>query len=295
MPLQGFVSSSEIAALFGLSPYNTPYQVWAYHARGVRIEADADERIEWGIRLQDDILAATAATRRWDVEPNDGDKFVRHADATVRAGATVDAFVRNHERGLGVVEAKNLDRLIWLNDWTDTEAPAHIELQLQHQLLVTGARWGCIAALVGGNELKLYEREPRPKVHAAIIDQLAGFWARIDKGDTPDPSEAADDRNLDALAALFPLPTPKSVLDMRDDEAIAQAIQTYQWAVEQRKFHTKIEHAKKAEILATMQSNEVLRATGYRVTASRGAGVRITVKEVAGDPPIQHKAPAVML
>lgn len=286
MPRQGFIGSSEVPALFGISPYCTPYQVWAHHARGIPMgPQEDDERMRWGRRFQDDILAETAERKSWEVEPNEGDAFVTHPDPAVRAGATVDAWVRKHERGLGLVEAKNVDLMIWLREWTETEPPAHISLQLQHQLFVTGATWGCISALVGGNTLKLYERSPDPKVFAALQDEVTRFWARVDSGVTPAPDEAADGRNLPALAALYPVPIPNSLLDMRGDAAITDVVRQYAWAAEQRKFHHEIEMAKKAQILATAEHHEHLRCSGWRVKISKEKATRITVKEIEGDPP----------
>ena len=76
-----------------------------------------------------------------------------HVVAQGEAGAAPDREIG--DRGGGVLEIKTVDWLVRAR--LGREPPPHILLQLQAQLGVTGREWGAVAALVGGNELRIWE------------------------------------------------------------------------------------------------------------------------------------------
>src|SRR4051812_6258014 len=121
MPRAGYIGASEIAALFNLSPYNTRWDLWSREAKGRALAEPDDERLRWGSLLQDDILAEVAHRMKWSIEPNAGDAFVTHPGG-LQLGATVDAWVRDHEEGPGLVECKNVDWFIHRQTWSEDAA-----------------------------------------------------------------------------------------------------------------------------------------------------------------------------
>jgi len=289
MPKRGFVSASEIAGVLGVSPWKTAFQVWAWHARGVAID-ESNERTEWGLRLQIPILQATAQAEALEIEANTGDLFVEHYDPDRKAGCTVDAWVRRHDEGLGVVEAKNVDRMQWLKGWTDKHAPVDIEIQLQHQIWCTNAAFGVIGCLVGGNELRTYRRGRNPKIIAEIEKAVAEFWAMVKSGSPPDPLGV--EREIPVLAELYPTPTGYLVLDKLNDEHTQNLASMWMEANDKRTFYEKLETAAKVKLLALGAEFDAIRTSGFRVKVSRyrnqhgSMTQKIAVKRIDGDPPI---------
>jgi hypothetical protein len=59
-----------------------------------------------------------------------------------------------------------------------------------------------VAALVGGNDLRIYRYKARPKLIADIRRRVREFWASIDAGQEP-PVDGSDSASA-VLAALYP-------------------------------------------------------------------------------------------
>lgn len=313
----GNIGSSMIAGLFGRSNWMTELMLYAHFVDGYDIDKDPEERMDWGKLLQDYILHMAAKQSGWEIEPNADDSWVQHPDEQYRGGSTVDAWVRRHEWGLGVIECKNVDWLRWRDQgWTDQAAPPMYELQLQHQLWSTGAAWGCFAVLVGGNDLHMIPSEggiigrrlPLSDVHRSIEAKLLDFWRRVDLGKraqedpsvTPDPPPTiGHPLDIGALAHLYPEPVEDPPLDLMEDAAFAQLVADYQWAKDRVKDIGKLEEEAKVKLLAAMMGAGRARTRGAWVTIKRpfvkggtytrkdGRQTRITIKPVAGEEQVE--------
>lgn len=179
------ISATQVPALFDASPYITRWLLWQHFRNGADIEVDANDRMDWGKRLEPVIFAATCDELNLDGEHHQEQTYFRHE--TLPIGCTPDGTIHDLNRGPGAVECKNVDWLQWRDNWTDEHAPDHIELQIQSQMLVRGQRWGVIACLVGGNDLRLYHREPDKGIHDRIAAEVEGFLASVKDGPEPDP------------------------------------------------------------------------------------------------------------
>lgn len=275
----GKVGSSDVAALFGQSRWLTRMGLWHQLRTGKERPRVEDERMRWGRLLQSVILEEVAVRRGWEVELNANDSWVDHPDASLRCGATVDAWVRRHELGLGLVECKCVDSMEWrFGAWADGRPPADTELQLQHQLWVTGASWGVIAVLVGGNSLELLERRAKPKVHAALERELRSFWLEVEEGRRP--VETAED--VPILAELLEDAVPGApAFRALDDMELAQACADLAQAQDMKRTAEAVIDAAKAKILARVQGAGETLAPYYRVKVSRSAIAAGTVQRPA--------------
>ena len=261
------VGASEVAALFGASPYMTAFELW-HIKRGSLPAPDISEgdRIFWGTILEPAVAAGVAKLRGWQIR-----NVLRYtAHRTVAGmGASLDYEIVAHERGPGCLEIKNVDRLVYRDAWEDGEPPLHIELQLQHQLACTGRAWGAIAALVGGNDLKVFERERRPKTIERIEVAVAAFWASIEAGREPKPDFAAD---AAAIAALYRDATAGSVEDMTGDNRLADLCATYREAAAAEKAADEAKAAARAEILTKIGGAEKVICGRFTISAKTVAG-----------------------
>jgi putative phage-type endonuclease len=186
------VTSTEVAALYDLSPYCTAFELWHRKRDNLVVETEPNERIKWGTRLQDAIAAGVAADRGWQIKRLD----VYMRDAADRLGSSFDFEATDPDLGRGLAEIKNVDRAVYYEDWSETsagiEAPQHIELQVQVQMEVADRPWCAIVALVGGNDAKVTIRERDRVIGQHIRGKVRAFWKSIADGTPPKPDYKQD-------------------------------------------------------------------------------------------------------
>lgn len=218
------ITSTEAAALFGLSPYVTPFELWHRKKAGSIVEIEPNERMKWGTRLQDSIAQGIAEDQKWKVRRRTD--YQRLPDQ--RLGASFDFTILSKKDGDGLLEIKNVDSLAHRDEWLieddQVEAPAHIEMQVQHQLLVSGLPYAYIGALVGGNKTVLIRREPIPNVIQGIVSKAEEFWASIDANKEPKPNFAKDS---EFIAKLYRAVRPGSILNLESDNAVTEMAAEY--------------------------------------------------------------------
>ncbi len=252
------VGASEVAALFGVSPHTSHWALWQIKAgRVAPPNLGGDERVRWGLRLEDAIADAVGETKEWEIRPGGH----RTSKGTPGLGCTLDREAVCPTRGLGCLELKNVDWLVRKREW-GAEPPAHILLQLQAQLAVTRYRWGAVAALVGGNELRVWEYEMRPKVIAQIEARVKAFWRSIREGREPPVDGSAS--TAETLATLFPVAAVEMV-DMRDDNELPEACAGFLRAREARQAAEREEAHYAATIKAKAGDAAAVMVAGYSV------------------------------
>lgn len=270
------LTSTDMAALFGLSPYATAFETWHIKHSGERAEFADNDRMLWGRRLQDAIAQGIADDVGLIVRPMteymrlDGLRLGASFDWAiegVRDGSPFAATFAAH--GPGILEIKNVDWLAFKRGWTVeddfVEAPAHIEVQTQHQQLISGRRWSIIGALVGGNRYELLERLADDEVHRGILSRAADFWASID-ANTPPPPVMPDD--ADAVIALHQFAAPGKLLDARDDAELASLLRQYQRLGLDEKVAGESRKVIKAEILTRIGDAEKVLSSAGKISAS---------------------------
>jgi predicted phage-related endonuclease len=254
------ISASQSAALFGHSPYCTKWLLWqAFRAKDASlIEPPESERMRLGKLYELAILSRTADDHRLEIEPNVGNEYVRRGNL----GCTRDAFMVAPDLGRMIVEAKRVNWLRWRDTWTETAAPMHVEIQLQHQLLVEDCQHGIIACDNGDDAMLYYRREANPEIHERLIEESRLFFESLAAGKEPDPLGSPIE--IPALAALYPTSDPTEVLEDLDDEALSDAIREFAYFREQESFAKKRAEAAKAILLARAGTAGIVRARGVR-------------------------------
>jgi predicted phage-related endonuclease len=97
--------------------------------------------------------------------------------------------------------------------WRDG-VPEYVQLQVMHQLAVTGKQAADVAVLVCGNEFQVYRIERDDALIARLIQLEAKFWEYIEN-DTPPPADGSDSAEV-ALRCLYPNDNGKT-MDLSDD------------------------------------------------------------------------------
>ncbi|HET6725901.1 MAG TPA: YqaJ viral recombinase family protein [Gammaproteobacteria bacterium] len=180
------ITSTEASALFGMSPYSTAYELWHQKKGNLDGTIEDNDRMQAGRHIEPAIASLVAERYGCSLEP----MKVYARDPDDRLGGSFDyscadgaAFGFPGMRG--ICEMKNVDWLVHRRTWSEDEAPEHIEIQLQHQLELTGFAWGGIFALVGGNNIVGYVRARNHEVGAAIRRKVREFWHSIDADQAP--------------------------------------------------------------------------------------------------------------
>lgn len=258
------IGASEVASLFGMQPPYamskwTLWHVMAGHLPEPKVDG---ERPAWGLRLEDAIMVGAAAENGWYAYRRAG--YVQHE--TIKGfGCSPDFFLtgRNCDP-TEIIETKNTDWLVHRQQWGD-EPPPHILLQIMAQLSCTGLPAVTVASLVGGNKLKTYRYERRPKTIAEIERRVIDFLDSIRTGHAPpvDGSEST----FAALRLLYPADNGEFV-HMGDDDELVELCHALMSARELRKNYEHAEREARNGILAKVGAYSTVYCNEYTITAT---------------------------
>ena len=212
------IGASDAAVILGVSPFSSPYKLWAEKV-GLVDPPDISDRewIEWGHRLEPIIAEAFAdrSGRRVTMWPRFD--IAQHA-ALDWMRCTPDAIQHGGEKLLnGLVEIKNVNAFK-VEEW-ENEPPLQYQVQIQHQMEVTGATWGTLVVLIGGQKLMWFDVERNERFIAALLAQESIFWGQVQGAEAPDVD------GLKATAA-----TLKALHPEDNGETIALPADAITWA-----------------------------------------------------------------
>lgn len=193
------VGASEVAAVVGLSPYETALDVWARKTRRAGPDRETDAMMLGN--LLEPVVLELYRQRVGPVVPA-GSETLRHGRYRF-ALATPDGFA---EDGARLVECKTAGPRV-RDQWGEgpDEVPAQYLVQVQWQLLVTGRERAHVAALLGGQEFRVYEIERSPLMIEQLVERVGRFWRDHVMGDVP--PDPGPEHASEYLAALYSKPS----------------------------------------------------------------------------------------
>lgn len=202
------IGGSDAAVALGLSKWKSPYKLWAEKSGVVPAEDLSDrEWIEWGNRLEGPIAEAFSERTGRKVTRWPQYQIVRHPDLPWMI-CTPDAIQEPNELGFkGLLQIKTTNAYS-AKDWDD-EPPMAYQVQLQHELHVTGHAWGSLACLIGGQKLVWFDMEVNEKFVKSMVAKEREFWGRVESGDAP-PVDGSESTTA-ILKALHPTDDGESI------------------------------------------------------------------------------------
>ena len=274
------INSTESAALLGISPYQTAYELWHVKAGLLEDRFEDNERTAWGRRLEPVIAAGVCEDHGLElVRPL---KVYMIDDELEELGSSFDFEVRdpaNPDAGPGLLEVKNVDSLVFRRDWQtidgQLEAPPHIECQLQHQLAVSGYRWAAIGALVGGNKSYLIRRERDEEFIAFLRRKVREFISSIESKTPPPPDYR---RDLETLKELYRYSDAAATLSRENEARLADVLARYDAARAAVKAAEEEQKALQAELLHLLGAVERATIGDFTVSAKTITVPERTVK-----------------
>ncbi len=261
------LTSSDIAALFNVSPYLTKYDLWHRKAQKLIPPFEVTERVKWGNRLEATIAKGIAKDQGWTVRPMK--EYINVPSLSI--GSSFDYAVVDDVGAIeAILEIKAVDWLESKNKWLyhedgTVEAPLHIELQLQHQMLVSGVSKGYIGVLIGGNQVQLLERDAIPDYQDVILERAAQFWASVDANQPPTPDFPDD---LEVIQRIYPFGDPCKAKDVTGDADFRELCEEYAAASRIEKDAIAMKDTAKAKLL--MASGDHSKVTCGQWTVSSG-------------------------
>lgn len=206
------IGSSDAAAAVGLNPYQSQLELWMVKtgrdARLPKVDPHDDSTpMFWGTLLE--TFVAAAYTRRT------GNR-VRKVNAVLQHPAHPWMLANLDREVMSAADVQILEcKTTGMNGqklWRDG-VPEYIQLQVQHQLAVTGKQAADVAVLVCGNDFRTYRIDRDDKLIARLIELERQFWRYVET-DTPPPADGSDSA-AQALQALYE--DAGTVLQLEDD------------------------------------------------------------------------------
>ena len=168
------IGASDCAAALGMDHYTTAWTLFQEKTGNLPLDSGTSEASEWGQRLEP--VIRDSAAERLGVEVRVCGGLASRERAWQRA--SLDGVLVMNDGLFVPIEVKNTSA--WLQaDWSDDQIPDRAELQVQHQMAVTGAPYGYVAGLIGGNRLVVRKVDRDEELIDHIISTEAELWGRV--------------------------------------------------------------------------------------------------------------------
>ena len=212
---KGGIGSSDAAAAVGLNPYKSPLELWL-EKTGRQPASDQqlgmDDPRYWGTLLEPYVAVAYQQKT---------DRKVRKLNAVLQH-PTLPFMLANIDRevvgdpDVQILECKTAGEF-GSRLWKDG-VPEYVQLQVQHQLAVTGKHAADVAVLLCGQDLQIHRIVRDEDIIARLVVLEARFWECVET-DTP---PAADGSESAARALRHLYPGNDTSLDFTGDVALCQ-------------------------------------------------------------------------
>lgn len=178
----GSITATRIAAVLGLSPWESPFSLWHRMRGTVSDDIDVTAHMEWGTRHEPTIAQKFAEEHpQWTVQETG--TWANRDRAWQRA--TPDRLIAYRDRPHGLLElktsAKDDD---WGPDGSDV-IPVHYRCQVLWQLDTLGLPVAHVACLIAGWDYREYEIQASPDEQEFMRDRARQFLDSIAAGDAP--------------------------------------------------------------------------------------------------------------
>lgn len=271
------ITSTQTAALFGLSPWQTKFEIFHAKKNNLILPFKDNERMQKGKRMEAYAAQEIAEKNGWQV---------RHLNIyaripELRMGASFDYEITCPKRGKGLLEIKSVDYFRHKLKWSEEEIPPHIEIQVKQEMLCHGGYdWACVAAFTSIYEHYEYYFEREEKFEAGLINAVKSFWADVATGKEPDPDFSKDG---ETIAALYKNLSAESV-DLTSDNELPTMIADYERFKEEEKEWGEKKDAKKAEIHHKLGNNAsaFLKEGSIDVAWTKGSAGKIITESMIG-------------
>lgn len=178
------IGSSDSSAAIGLNPYKSPLELWLEktnrnHGLAKPDSDDDTAPVFWGVILEP--VVASQYQRRTGNKVRKVNAVLQHQEHPWML-ANIDREV------VGSAEVQILEcKTAGINGarlWRDG-VPKYVEVQVMHQLAVTGKQAADVAVLLGGQQLEVYRIERDEILIQNLIELEQQFWRYVETDTLP--------------------------------------------------------------------------------------------------------------
>lgn len=266
------IGGSDAAAIVGLNPFCTAYEVWA-SKMGLLPEKPENEAMRIGHDLEDYVA------HRFEEATG---KRVRRKNAMLcnpahpYAHANVDRLIVGERAGL---ECKTTSPLMQ-KQFKDGGYPAHYYVQCQHYMMVTGLPVWYLAVLILGRDFLWFEIRRNDDDIRALSEAERQFWQYVEQKQEPPADGSASCTEI--LGQLYNRAEPESVTDLT---LLRKAVQERQQLAAQIKELQALAAEQDNRIKQFMGESETGICEGFTVTWRNASRTGIDTKRLKAERP----------
>lgn len=269
------VTASKVAAILGISPFESQYSVWQLMAGNIP-PATENRHMQRGNMLEDAVLDW------WLIDHPEHTEVARQRWYPLEgwAGATPDMDVAGPSGDLELVDAKTIGTD---DEWGD-EAPAHYLASSMWQLACAPEAQRVHLAVLFGRpfDLRTYTVERDDDLIASIVARCSDFYATLAQAMPPDLDDTV--ATYEAVRAMHP--DIDRDLDVEVDRALAHEYVDSRLALKDAEAR---ELAAKTRLLDAMGKARIATCDGAKVARRQPRGEHVslvcTAKHI--DPPME--------
>lgn len=201
MNRQGYIGGADTAAILGISPWKSPYQLYMEKVGEWQEEIDEKRKriFARGRRLEPvvvEMLVDELKSDGHDVEIIERNK--RYLDPELdylRSEIDVELVIDGEEINGEIKTVTPFAAKEWGEQGTD-EIPLHYTAQVLHGLMIKPRKRAIVAALIGADDLRVHFVDRDQDAIDMIRKKEIAFWNRIVNREPPDPVTATDIKYL---------------------------------------------------------------------------------------------------
>ncbi len=192
-----FIGGSDTAAILGVSPWKSTFQLYQEKIGAFCEEVTMDKKklFDRGHRWEPvvvEMLVDELQERGHDVQIID--RNARYQDPEfpfLACELDLELLIDGEEHNAEIKTVSPFAAKAWGEQYTD-EIPIYYAAQVMHGLMVKPRRLAIVAALIGVDDLRLHQIERDEETIADIRAKEIEFWRRVQERDAPDPTTADD-------------------------------------------------------------------------------------------------------
>lgn len=259
------INSTEVAPLFGLSPFKTYAELWLEKRDNTQTEFKMNKRIKAGQVLEPAIAQLIADDNGWTVKP-----FKNYIEVPeLKIGSSFDYAIYEDGQPVSLFEIKNVDAKFWKdwhNDDGELEAKNHIELQCQWQMLVSGIHKLKLGVLFGGNDWHVLSRDYNPVIGEMMLERVAEFWRKVEANEQPQ-FDYSNPKDQKLIQLLFREANPPKVLRADDNKELKEMYTSYRTSKKEEAAQKAMNEALRARLIETIGDASEIYGDDWAFTA----------------------------
>ena len=198
------IGGSDVAAVFGLSPWTTPLELWMIKKGKMKPPLkDNPDQLEMGHFLEP--IAAHFYAKKTGNLVVDDTLMYQHADFPYALADIDRKYIRKLDGEEGVLECKSCT-YHKAGDWADGAYPIYYELQLRFYLAVKDLQHGAFSAVWGNNpdnDMAIPELERDKAKEDMIFEKLDRFIWSLAHDKPPTMDDVSAKLALESLAKIY--------------------------------------------------------------------------------------------